>query len=113
MGTRGIGRRDTPPPATTPETVDPNAPKTDAGSATATPRTGSGAGGGPGGVAAANLVIPEPFTDEQLKAMTKEQARARLGELAKSKNRADLDAETRKRLAADFNRILDYLKSKT
>lgn len=113
MGTRGIGRRDTPPPTTTPETVDPNAPKTDAGSATATPRTGSGAGGGPGAVAAANLVIPEPFTDEQLKAMTKEQARARLGELAKAKNRADLDAETRKRLAADFNRILDYLKSKT
>ncbi len=115
IASRGIGRREPTAPPTAPATADPNAPKTDAGSAT--PRSGagsgSGAGGGPGGAAAANLVIPEPFTDEELKAMTKEQARARLGDLAKSKNRADLDAETRKRLGVDFNRILDYLKSKT
>lgn len=45
--------------------------------------------------------------------MTRDQARGLLAEFSRAKRRADLDAETRKRIDTDFNRILDYLKSIT
>ena len=110
---RGIGRRDpntTPPAAnstvagsgTTPKPADPTKP--------ATAGSGAGAGGGPAGTAQANLAIPEPFTDAQLSAMSKEEARALLSEISKARRREELDADTRKRLTEDFQRILERLK---
>ncbi len=96
---RGIGRRD---PAT--------APGTDGGDKPATASSGVGAGGGPAATAMQNTVIPDEVTDDQLKTMTKETARALLADFAKAKRRPDLDADTRKRLDVDFNRILDRLK---
>ena len=97
---RGIGRRD---PATS--------PSSDGGSKPATASSGVGAGGGPAATAMQNTVIPDPVSDEQLKAMTKETARALLADFAKAKRRPDLDTDTRKRLDVDFNRILDRLKA--
>jgi hypothetical protein len=96
---RGIGRRD---PAT--------APATDGGDKPATASSGVGAGGGPAATAMQNTAIPDEVTDDQLKTMTKETARALLADFAKAKRRPDLDADTRKRLDVDFNRILDRLK---
>ena len=72
--------------------------------------SGVGSGGGPAATAQANLIIPDPFTDEQLKAMSKEEARTLLSEISKARRRNELDAETRKRLTDDFQRILDHLK---
>lgn len=84
-----------------------------AGAAPATMPSGAGAGGGPAAAALANAQIPSTFTDEELRAMTRDQARGLLSDFAKAKGRADLDEATRKRLQTDFNRILDYLKSLT
>lgn len=94
---RGIGRRDTQPAGET-------------GSAPATASSGAGAGGGPAAVAQANLRVPDPFTDEALAAMSKDEARALLSDVSKARRRADLDAETRQRLGDDFNRILERLR---
>lgn len=113
---RGIGRRD---PAETPAAANGASGTTEgagagaSGGAPVRAATGAGAGGGPGAAAAANLAVPEPFSDEELKAKSKEEARALLSELAKAKNRPDLDAETRKRVSADFKRVLDHLMSKS
>ena len=98
---RGIGRRD---PASAPSTPAP----TDGTPATAS--TGAGAGGGPAATALANTAIPDPFTDEQLAAMSKEQARALLSDISRARRRQDVDAEVRKRLTDDFQRILEHLK---
>lgn len=84
-----------------------------AGAAPSTLPSGAGAGGGPAATALANAQIPATFTDEELRAMTRDQARGLLSDFAKAKGRADLDEATRKRLQTDFNRILDYLKSLT
>lgn len=104
---RGIGRRETPP-------SNPSAPTppADGGGATqpATATSGAGAGGGPAATARANTRVPDPFTDEQLAAMSKEQARGLLSEVSRARRREDLDADTRKRLSDDFNRILEHLK---
>jgi hypothetical protein len=121
---RGIGRRDpittitpaVPADSTTATATNPTAgePTTGAG-ATPPPSDGRGAGsgGGPAAAALANTVIPDSFTDEELRAKTRDQARGLLADFSKAKRRADLDAATRKRLDADFQRILDYLKSLT
>lgn len=98
---RGIGRRD---PATAPP-----APATADGTP-ATASTGAGAGGGPAATALANTAIPDPFTDEQLAGMSKEQARALLSDISRARRRQDVDAEVRKRLTDDFQRILEHLK---
>lgn len=84
-----------------------------AGAAPSSLPSGAGAGGGPAAAALANTQIPATFTDEELRAMTRDQARGLLSDFAKAKGRADLDEATRKRLQTDFNRILDYLKSLT
>ncbi|MFM7259808.1 MAG: hypothetical protein ACKO3W_04315, partial [bacterium] len=84
-----------------------------AGSAPAASGSGAGAGGGPAAAALANAAVPPTFTDEELRAMTRDQARGLLADFSRAKRRADLDAETRKRIDTDFNRILDYLKSIT
>ena len=100
MPARGIGRRD---PATAPAAGgEPGKP--------ATASTGAGAGGGPSATALANTAIPEPFTDEQLAAMSKEEARALLSDISRARRRQDVDADVRKRLTDDFQRILDHLK---
>jgi hypothetical protein len=94
---RGIGRRPTPGPDEQPKPA-------------ASGGAGAGAGGGPGAAAQANLTVPDTITDEQLKAMSKPELRAKLSEFAVAARRQDLDAETRARLSADFNRILNALK---
>ena len=113
---RGITRRPT-TPATTPTTDGAAASGAGAnagvGAAPATMPSGAGAGGGPAAAALANAQIPPMFTDEELRALTRDQARSLLSDFAKAKGRADLDEATRKRLQTDFNRILDYLKSLT
>lgn len=113
---RGITRRPT-TPATTPTTDGAAASgagtNAGVGAAPATMPSGAGAGGGPAAAALANAQIPSTFTDEELRAMTRDQARSLLSDFAKAKGRADLDEATRKRLQTDFNRILDYLKSLT
>lgn len=111
MGGRGVGRRDTSGDEENAETPAADGDQGRSGPARAS--SGAGAGGGPAAAAAANLTVPEPFTDDQLKAKSKEEARALLSELAKAKNRPDLDAETRKRVSADFKRVLDHLMSKS
>jgi hypothetical protein len=118
---RGIGRRETP---ATPagESGDPVGGGDAAeaaggdGSMPAGPvraASGSGAGGGPGAAANRNLVIPDPISDDELKSMTKEQLRGRLGEIAKARNREDIEPEVKARLNDDFKRILDQLKALT
>jgi hypothetical protein len=92
---RGIGRRPTPGPDEQPKPAASG---------------GAGAGGGPGAAAQANLTVPDTITDEQLKTMGKPELRAKLSEFAVAARRQDLDAETRARLSADFNRILNALK---
>lgn len=117
--TRGIGRRT--PTTATPEAnsntpaVNPSTPAANPARPTDTSKpatfgSGVGSGGGPAATAQANLIIPDPFTDEQLKAMSKEEARTLLSEISKARRRNELDAETRKRLTDDFQRILDHLK---
>jgi len=103
---RGIGRRD---PATTPSPAVP-AGSGDPSTAPATAASGAGAGGGPAATARANTRVPDPFTDEELAAMSKETARGLLSEVSRARRREDLDADTRKRLSDDFNRILERLK---
>jgi hypothetical protein len=95
---RGIGRRTTTDPNGTPK------PPVSGGA-------GTGAGGGPGSVAKANLVVPDTFTDDQLKAMPKAELRDKLKVFADARRREDLDAETKQRINIDFNRILEALKA--
>ena len=57
--------------------------------------------------------MPDSFTDEELRAMTRDQARGLLADFSRAKRRQDLDAETRKRIDDDFKRILEFLKSTT
>jgi len=110
---RGIGRRD---PAAAGgnanPTTNPTTPPAEGGATTqpATAASGAGAGGGPTATARVNTRVPDPFTDEELAAMSKEQARGLLSEVSRARRREDLDAETRKRLSDDFNRILEHLK---
>jgi hypothetical protein len=94
---RGIGRRPTPGPDEQPKPA-------------ASGGAGAGAGGGPGAAAQANLTVPDTISDEQLKTMSKPELRAKLSEFAVAARRQDLDADTRARLSADFNRILNALK---
>lgn len=97
---RGIGRRT---PASTDE--GGSTPAATAGS-------GAGAGGGPAAAAQANLAVPDPVSDEALKAMSREEAQDLLNKLSKAKKRADLDEATKKRVDADWRRVLDHLIAK-
>ena len=119
---RGIGRRTeatAPKPATGADggaTSPSTSPSTATGTGATTPTTGStgaGSGGGPAAAALANSVVPDSFTDEELRAMTRDQARGLLADFSRAKRRQDLDAETRKRIDDDFKRILEFLKSTT
>ncbi len=94
---RGIGRRPTPNP-----NDPPKAPVSGG--------AGTGAGGGPGSVAKANLTVPDTFTDAQLKAMTTAELREKLTVFAQARRREDLDPETTARVRTDFQRIVDALK---
>jgi len=72
--------------------------------------SGAGAGGGPAATALANTPVPDPVTDAQLSAMSKEELRTLLSDISKARRRKDLDSDTLKRLADDFDRILQQLK---
>lgn len=97
---RGIGRRPTPDPNEAPK------PPVSGGA-------GAGAGGGPGAAARATLVVPDTFTDEQLKAMSVAELRDKLTVFAQARRREDLDADTAARVRQDFQRIVDALKEAT
>jgi len=102
VANRGIGRRDgagTAPANGAAETGKP-----------VTATSGAGAGGGPAATALANTPVPDPVTDAQLSAMSKEELRTLLSDISKARRRKDLDSDTLKRLADDFDRILQQLK---
>ncbi|MBI1303637.1 MAG: hypothetical protein GC172_07600 [Phycisphaera sp.] len=73
---------------------------------------GAGAGGGGPGAAAPVAQVPPVVTDEEIKAMSKEELQLRLSELAGARRRQDLDEQTRARVAEDFKRVLDALRAK-
>ncbi len=102
---RGIGRRETTTPGAEATGADAAKP-----AATATAGSGAGSGGGPAATAQSNTRVPDAFTDEQLAAMSKEEARTLLSDISKARRREDLDADTRKRLQDDFSRILEHLR---
>lgn len=79
-------------------------------SAPQTAASGAGAGGGPAAAALANARVPDPFSDDQLKTMSRDERRALLAEIAKAKRRSDLDSDTAKRLNDDFQRVLEALR---
>lgn len=119
---RGIGRRDAQPGSSEDEAGGPVSGESGApaasgdGSMPSGPvraASGAGSGGGPDAAANKNLVIPDPISDDELKSMTKEQLRGRLGELAKARNRQDIEPDLKTRLDADFKRVLDQLKALT
>jgi hypothetical protein len=78
----------------------------------ATGSAGAGAGGGGPGAAAPVAQVPPVITDEEIKAMSKEELQLRLSEIANARRRQDLDEETRTRIANDFKRVLDALRAK-
>jgi hypothetical protein len=102
---RGIGRRETTTPPADGGGTDGSKPAN-----TVTAGSGAGAGGGPAATAQSNTRVPDAFTDEQLAAMSKEEARTLLSDISKARRREDLDADTRKRLQDDFSRILEHLR---
>jgi hypothetical protein len=66
--------------------------------------TGAISSGGP-------APVPEAFTDTELAAMSRSEAKALLGQVAEAKLRKDLDDESAARLRADLYRILDHMKT--
>lgn len=102
IANRGIGRREGSSAATGSAGSDSSKP--------ATAPSGAGAGGGPAATALANTPVPESVTDAQLSAMSKDELRTLLSDISKARRRKDLDADTLKRLADDFDRILQQLK---
>lgn len=73
---------------------------------------GAGAGGGGPGANAPVAAVPGPISDEELKALSKEELQLRLSEIANARRRQDLDEDTRKRIAEDFQRVLAALRAK-
>lgn len=103
VANRGIGRRESGAgPASTGGGAE--------GGRNVTAPSGAGAGGGPAATALANTPVPDPVTDAQLSAMSKEELRTLLSDISKARRRKDLDSDTLKRLADDFDRILQQLK---
>jgi hypothetical protein len=56
--------------------------------------------------------IPPPLSDEALNAMTKEEALAAMGLVAKARQSAEVDDATKARLKEDFDKLKLYLKGK-
>jgi hypothetical protein len=80
------------------------------------PRPESGSEGGsrpstPQPVAGPKVEIPAPFTDDELKAMSKDAAKDLLAKIAAARQSPSIDPETSERLKADFQRVLQRLKS--
>lgn len=63
--------------------------------------------------AGSNVEIPGPFTDDEIKALSKAEAQALLGKISRARQLPGLDAETQDRLKADFQRVLNQAKSAT
>ena len=93
--TRGIGRRVETPPT-----------EGATGGATGEPVTG------PASTAVA-IQLPAEFTDDELKAMSKEQARAVIGEIAMARKQPGLEPAVLERLNKDWKRLLEFLKSQS
>ncbi len=79
------------------------------------PESGGADGGSrpstPQPVAGPKVEIPAPFTDEELKAMSKDAAKDLLAKIAAARQSPTIDTETSERLKADFQRVLQRLKS--
>jgi hypothetical protein len=98
--TRGIGRRGS------------DGSDTGGDRPVVTGSAGAGAGGGGPGANAPVAQVPPVITDEEIKAMSKEELQLRLSEIANARRRQDLDEATRTRVAEDFKRVLDALRAK-
>lgn len=59
----------------------------------------------------ANVDIPGPFTDEEIRALSRGEAQALLARIGKARQTAGLDAETQERLKQDFQRVLNQAKN--
>ncbi len=107
----------TPPTAPdTPSASPSSTPSRGIGRRTETPTgegdtaTNGGATAGPATTAVA-VQLPAEFTDEELKGMSKEQARGLIGEIAQARKQPGLEPEVLARLNKDWKRLLDFLKS--
>ncbi|MFO0827052.1 MAG: hypothetical protein U0572_02795 [Phycisphaerales bacterium] len=92
---RGIGRaKPTPPPGDAPgekpTTAEPSKP---------------------GQPATPTIEVPGPFSDEEIKALSKSEAQALLGKISRARQLPTLDEETKKRLKEDFQRVLAQAKA--
>ena len=67
---------------------------------------------GPASTAVA-IQLPAEFTDDELKAMSKEQARAVIGEIAMARKQPGLEPAVLERLNKDWKRLLEFLKSQS
>jgi hypothetical protein len=85
-------------------------------------RAGAGGDAPPAGQAAgepapaqpgrpANVDIPGPFTDEEIRALSRGEAQALLARIGRARQTPGLDAETQERLKQDFQRVLNQAKS--
>jgi hypothetical protein len=61
-------------------------------------------------ISAPALEIPGPFTDDEIKALSKAEAQALLGKISRARQLPTLDDDTKKRLKDDFNRVLQRAK---
>ncbi len=57
--------------------------------------------------------VPGPFSDEEIKALTKGEAQTLLGEISRARQLPTLDEDTKKRLREDFQRVLARAKVAT
>ena len=87
--TRGIGRRGTTPRSTPGE---------------------SGGGTPPQPTSGVNVEVPPPMTDEEIAALSKSDALALLNRVAKARQSPSIDADTKNRLRADFDRLMQHIR---
>ncbi len=99
------------PPAA-PDSASPATPSRGIGRRTEIPpgETDGTAAAGPATTAVA-IQLPAEFTDEELRGMSKEQARGLIGEIAQARKQPGLEPEVLTRLNKDWKRLLDFLKS--
>ena len=57
-----------------------------------------------------NAEIPEPLTDGDIQAMTRQEAQQMLSAVSRARQRSDIDSQTRKRLAEEFSKLLEKIR---
>jgi hypothetical protein len=87
---RGIGRRPTGPRAA--------------------PGDGSGGETPPQPTAGVNVEVPPAMTDEEIAALSKSDALALLNRVAKARQSPSIDQDTKTRLRADFDRLMQHIR---